>query len=140
MKAASVKAVISGKVKLSRTSGDGRENLLQVLGPGEMFGELSLFDPGPRLSTAYVVSTAEFISLAGNASISTVNDAAPCTCKDAVAKVAYRVAYSGAGGKLTITRVVADLYLVASAGAAAPSGPPSRIAQAEYVPTSTLWD
>jgi len=63
----SLYVVISGKVKLSRTSGDGRENLLQVLGPGEMFGELSLFDPGPRLSTAYVVSTADFISLGNDA-------------------------------------------------------------------------
>ncbi|MGC5582777.1 Crp/Fnr family transcriptional regulator [Ornithinimicrobium sp. W1679] len=63
----SLYVVISGKVKLSRTSGDGRESLLQVLGPGEMFGELSLFDPGPRLSTAYVVSTADFISLGNDA-------------------------------------------------------------------------
>ena len=36
-----------GKIKLGRTSSDGRENLLAILGPGEMFGELSLFDPGP---------------------------------------------------------------------------------------------
>src|SRR5262245_16936457 len=34
---------IDGKVKLGRTSTDGRENLLAILGPGQMFGELSLF-------------------------------------------------------------------------------------------------
>ena len=45
-----------GKIKLGRGSSDGRENLLAVLGPGEMFGELSWFDPGPRTSSATAVS------------------------------------------------------------------------------------
>jgi CRP/FNR family transcriptional regulator, cyclic AMP receptor protein len=44
--------IIDGKVKLGQTSADGRETLLGVLGPGENFGELSLFDPGLRTSTA----------------------------------------------------------------------------------------
>lgn len=44
--------IVEGKVKLGQTSVDGRESLLGVLGPGEMFGELSLFDPGMRTSTA----------------------------------------------------------------------------------------
>ncbi|GII97777.1 transcriptional regulator [Sediminihabitans luteus] len=47
-----------GKIKLGRRSNDGRENLLSILGPGEMFGELSLFDPGPRTATASAVSEA----------------------------------------------------------------------------------
>lgn len=53
----------SGKVKLGRRSSDGRENLLAVLGPGEMFGELSLFDRGQRTATATAVSDAELYSL-----------------------------------------------------------------------------
>jgi CRP-like cAMP-binding protein len=40
-----------------------RENLLSILGPGEMFGELSLFDPGPRTSTATAVTDAKLLSL-----------------------------------------------------------------------------
>ena len=48
--------VISGKLKLGTYSNDGRENLLSILGPGDMFGELSLFDPGPRTATAVVDS------------------------------------------------------------------------------------
>lgn len=53
----------SGKVKLGRRSSDGRENLLSVLGPGEMFGELSLFDPGPRTATASAVSDSRLYEL-----------------------------------------------------------------------------
>jgi len=51
--------VVSGKVKLGRRGTAGRENLIAVLGPGQMFGELSLFDPGPRSSTASAVTPAE---------------------------------------------------------------------------------
>ena len=46
--------VVHGKVKLGRTARDGRENLLALLGVGDMLGELSLFDPGPRVSRAHV--------------------------------------------------------------------------------------
>ena len=55
--------ITGGKVKLGRTSPDGRENLLAVLGPGEMFGELSLFDPGPRTATATAVSDVRLVGL-----------------------------------------------------------------------------
>jgi CRP/FNR family transcriptional regulator, cyclic AMP receptor protein len=48
--------VVSGKIKLGRSGSAGRENLLAILGPGQMFGELSLFDPGPRSSTATAVT------------------------------------------------------------------------------------
>ena len=53
----------SGAVKLGHRSSDGRESLLSVLGPGEMFGELSLFDPGPRTATASAVSDTLLLEL-----------------------------------------------------------------------------
>src|SRR5579875_2552456 len=55
--------VIDGKVKISRSASDGRENLLAVLGTGDMFGELSLFDPGPRTATVSAVTDAVLASL-----------------------------------------------------------------------------
>ncbi len=58
-----VYVVIEGKVKLGRTAPDGRENLLAVLGPGQMFGELSLFDPGPRSATATAVTDSMLLGL-----------------------------------------------------------------------------
>lgn len=53
-----------GKIKLGRASSDGRENLFAVLGPSEMFGELSLFDPGPRTLTATAVAETQLVGLA----------------------------------------------------------------------------
>ena len=59
--------VVEGKVKIFRTSPDGRENMLAVLGPGEMFGELSLFDPGPRTATVATITDCALASLAHEA-------------------------------------------------------------------------
>ena len=58
--------ILEGKLKLGTSSGDGRENLLSILGPGEMFGELSLFDPGPRTATATAVTDARLLSLSND--------------------------------------------------------------------------
>ena len=53
----------TGKVKLGRRSNDGRENLLAVLGPGELLGELSLFDPGLRTATATALTDAVVLQM-----------------------------------------------------------------------------
>ncbi len=55
--------IVSGKVKIGRRSGDGRENLLMVFGPSDMFGELSIFDPGPRTSTATTVTEVRAVTM-----------------------------------------------------------------------------
>ena len=50
--------ILSGKIKLGRRAADGRQNLVMVMGPSDMVGELSLFDPGPRTATATAVTDA----------------------------------------------------------------------------------
>jgi CRP-like cAMP-binding protein len=52
-----------GKVKLGQRSVDNRENLLAVLGPGQMLGELSLFDPGRRTATAVAVTPGRVLTI-----------------------------------------------------------------------------
>lgn len=55
--------VTEGKVKIGRTALDGRENLLAVLGPGDVFGELSLFDDEARTATATALTDGELAAL-----------------------------------------------------------------------------
>jgi len=54
---------ISGKVKIGRRSPDGHENLLTIMGPSDMFGELSIFDPGPRTSSAITITEVRAVSM-----------------------------------------------------------------------------
>ena len=82
--------IVHGKIKLGTTSSDGRENLLSILGPGEMFGELSLFDPEPRTSTATAVTDARLVSLAHDAVIGLVTTN-PQTSLELLRRLAQRL-------------------------------------------------
>lgn len=82
--------VVEGKIKLGTSSNDGRENLLSILGPGEMFGELSLFDPQPRTSTATAVTDARLVSLAHEAVIGLVTTH-PQTSLELLRRLAQRL-------------------------------------------------
>jgi CRP/FNR family transcriptional regulator, cyclic AMP receptor protein len=44
--------ILSGKVKISCRAHDGREKLLEIRGPAEMLGAVSVLDRGPRTATA----------------------------------------------------------------------------------------
>lgn len=44
-----------GRVKITRISETGKEQVIRVLGPGEFLGELSLFTPTPRTDNAEVL-------------------------------------------------------------------------------------
>ena len=82
--------IVQGKIKLGTASGDGRENLLSILGPGEMFGELSLFDPEPRASTATAVTDSRLVSLAHDAVIGLVTSH-PQTSLELLRRLAQRL-------------------------------------------------
>jgi CRP-like cAMP-binding protein len=79
-----------GKIKLGLTSIDGRENLLAILGPGEMFGELSLFDPGPRTATATAVAETQLIAL-GHEDLNTFLSGRPAVATTMLAALARRL-------------------------------------------------
>jgi CRP-like cAMP-binding protein len=55
--------VVDGKVKISRTAVDGRENVLAILGPGDLLGELAIFDSQRRGATATAVTDSTLATL-----------------------------------------------------------------------------
>jgi len=79
-----------GKIKLGLTSNDGRENLLAILGPGEMFGELSLFDPGARTATATAVAETQLIAL-GHEDLDSFLSGRPAVATTMLAALARRL-------------------------------------------------
>jgi CRP/FNR family transcriptional regulator/CRP/FNR family cyclic AMP-dependent transcriptional regulator len=55
--------ITAGKVKISRSTPDGQEALLAILGPGDFFGELALLDDSPRSATAEAIEQTETYTL-----------------------------------------------------------------------------
>jgi CRP/FNR family transcriptional regulator len=47
--------VVEGQVRLVRSSGEGREHVLRVLGPGATFNDVAVFDGGPNSDGAVAV-------------------------------------------------------------------------------------
>jgi len=58
-------AVLDGKLKLSRRAPDGRQAALAVPGPGEVVGELSVLDGGPRLASACALVPSRLARISG---------------------------------------------------------------------------
>ncbi len=56
-------AVLSGRVQICTYSTDGREVILNVILPGEVFGEIALIDGGERTADAFAMERAELVIL-----------------------------------------------------------------------------
>jgi CRP/FNR family cyclic AMP-dependent transcriptional regulator len=54
-------AIIEGRVKISTMSAEGKEIVLNILGPGELFGEIALIDGKDRSADATVMENAELV-------------------------------------------------------------------------------
>lgn len=55
--------VFSGRIAIVATAGDDREAVISVLGPGALFGEMSLFDGGMRSANARALTTCHLIAI-----------------------------------------------------------------------------
>jgi len=59
----SLYVILEGSLELSFMGEDGRKLGLDVLYRGAMFGEIALFDPGPRTATATTLGTCKLLML-----------------------------------------------------------------------------
>ncbi len=55
--------VREGRVKVTKLSGDGREKILEMLGAGSFFGELSLLDGAPRSASVKALTDTRILAL-----------------------------------------------------------------------------
>jgi CRP/FNR family cyclic AMP-dependent transcriptional regulator len=56
--------VVTGKIRISASSPDGREIFLNIMEPGDTFGEIALLDGRHRTATASATSPSELIIIA----------------------------------------------------------------------------
>jgi CRP-like cAMP-binding protein len=59
----SMMAVVRGRVKICRYSLDGKELVLNIIKPGEVFGEIALLDGEPRTADAVAMETCDLLIL-----------------------------------------------------------------------------
>jgi CRP-like cAMP-binding protein len=57
-------AVLSGQIKISTLSEFGKEVILNILGPGEIFGEIALLDGKERTADASTIGPSELLFIA----------------------------------------------------------------------------
>jgi CRP-like cAMP-binding protein len=62
-----VMLLLAGRVKATRAGVSGHELLVSVRGPGEILGELSLLDGGPRLASAIALEPVQALVIDANA-------------------------------------------------------------------------
>src|SRR5687767_3368240 len=55
--------VVSGRIRISTGNADGREIFLNIMEPGDTFGEIALLDGGTRTATATAMDASELVSL-----------------------------------------------------------------------------
>jgi CRP/FNR family cyclic AMP-dependent transcriptional regulator len=56
-------AVVTGRIRISSGTADGREISLNIMEPGDTFGEIALLDGGTRTATATATEPSELVSI-----------------------------------------------------------------------------
>lgn len=62
----SILLVASGRIKMYHITSDGKQSLLAFIDPGEVFGELAIFEPGQREDFAEAMEKSTVIKIPGH--------------------------------------------------------------------------
>ena len=85
--------VITGKVKIGRRSADGRDILIALMGPLDIFGEIAIFDPILRSSTVTALSQVKLIMI-DSCKLKNWLISKPEVCVYLLQIIAYRLRFS----------------------------------------------
>ncbi|MBT8471632.1 MAG: Crp/Fnr family transcriptional regulator [Marinicaulis sp.] len=59
----SMQLILSGQIKISTVNATGKECVLAFMGPGDVIGEMSMLDGGPRTASAVVMEQSRVLEL-----------------------------------------------------------------------------
>ena len=62
----SVLLLTAGRVKIYHLTGEGKQALLAIIDPGELFGELAIFDSGVREEFAEAMESSTVVMIPGD--------------------------------------------------------------------------
>jgi CRP-like cAMP-binding protein len=95
--------VLSGKVRVFKSSPDGREQVLIVVGPGETFNDVPVFDGGPSPASADALGTVADVCLVPTLAVAQLLATAPVVAASVTKVLASRLRH--------LTMLVEDLSL-----------------------------
>lgn len=70
----SLYAILDGRLEFSILSASGRKLSLDLMGPGAVFGEITLFDPGPRTATVTALVPSRLLRVSHADVLSNIRD------------------------------------------------------------------
>lgn len=77
----SMQMILSGQIKISTITASGKECVLAFMGPGDVMGEMSLLDGGPRTASALVMEQSRILELTRDDFIRVLKNNPPTSLK-----------------------------------------------------------
>jgi CRP/FNR family cyclic AMP-dependent transcriptional regulator len=124
--------IASGRVKVHQATASGDEVILEVMGPGDFFGEMSLLDGQPRSADVSTLQATELLLLDGEALRRTIEEQ-PAVAWTLLRILSQRVREMDDRAEMLMTRDVAGrvadclLRLAKSQGTTLPDGKSIRL-------------